>query len=126
MSEESTSSNVVSQMDWDKCALCQTVKSEKLRCPVDSKKDEADSWYSTLCFNIQQFHELGSMPIHMNLVSTVKKDGELAQLFRQNQAKWHKSCRDLFSNLKLEREKKRKADKSEESNESTQKHQGAV
>ena len=53
---------VVSQVDWDKCILCQKVTSEKLQCPFDSMRTEADSWCDSLCLSIQRAYELDCMP----------------------------------------------------------------
>lgn len=97
-----------SSFDWTKCALCQTATKEKLRCPLDSKQEDADSWYDTLCTNVAQFHELGGLPVENSLITPDSSSKDLANLFRENQAKWHKSCRNKFSKLRLERAEKRK------------------
>lgn len=101
----------VRTFDWTKCVLCQTVKEEKLRCPFDSKQQDADSWYDTLCSNVSKFHELGGLPIENSLIAPDLSSKDLANLFRENKAKWHKSCRNKLSNFKLERAQKRKAGK---------------
>lgn len=109
MAEGSAPTNVAS-IDWEKCILFQKFSSEKVRCPVDTNNDEVETWYSNLYLNIEEFHEIGCMPMQIDLVTTIDKNGDLAKLFMKNHAKWHKSCRDQFSNLKLVRAKKRKAD----------------
>lgn len=101
----------VRTFDWTKCVLCQTVKEEKLRCPFDSKQQDADSWCDTLCSNVSKFHELGGLPIENSLIAPDLSSKDLANLFRENKAKWHKSCRNKLSNFKLERAQKRKAGK---------------
>ena len=72
-------------------------------------QNEAGSWYDSLCLSIQRSHELGCMPFETPLLTLGLEKGELAQLFREKRAKWHKLCRNQFSTLKLERAQKRKA-----------------
>ena len=99
----------MSQVDWDKCILCQKVTSEKLRCPFDSMRTEADSWCDSLCLSIQRAYELDCMPFQTRLLTLGLRKEELASIFCERRAKWHKICRNKFSTLKLERAQKRKA-----------------
>ena len=64
---------------------------------------EADSW----C--IQRAYELDCMPFQTRLLTLALRKEELASLFCEKRAKWHKICRNKFSTLKLERAQKRKA-----------------
>ena len=107
--EKNSKSEIVSQVDWNKCVLCQKPLSDRLRCPLDSMQNEADSWYDSLCLSIQRSHELGCMPFETPLLTPGLEKEELSQLFREKRAKWHKLCRNQFSTLKLERAQKRKA-----------------
>ena len=106
---ENRKSEIVSQVDWNKCVLCQRLSSDRLRCPFDSMQNEADLWYDSLCLSIQRSHELGCMPFETPLLTLGLDKEELSQLFREKRAKWHKLCRNQFSALKLERAQKRKA-----------------
>ena len=107
--EKNSKSEIVSQVDWNKCVLCQKPSSDRLRCPLGSMQNEADSWYNSLCLSIQRSHELGCMPFGTPLLTLGLEKEELSQLFREKQAKSHKLCRNQFSTLRLEREQKRKA-----------------
>ena len=111
--EKNSKSEIVSQVDWNKCMLCQKPSSDRLRCPLDSMQNEADSWYDSLCLSIQRSHELGCMPSETPLLTLGLEKEELSQLFREKRAKWHKLCRNQFSTLKLERAQKRKASDSD-------------
>ena len=96
-------------VDWSKCVLCQIYTSEKLRCPFESKQKDAYSWYDTLCCNIRQFYQLKCSP-YLEINKLLMENEDLTRLFIENQAKWHKSCRNMFNNQQLERTKKRKTD----------------
>ena len=109
MEKKNSKSEIVSQVDWNKYVLCQKLSSDRLRCPLDSMQNEADSWYDSLCFSIQRSHELGCMPLETPLLTLGLEKEELSRLFREKRAKWHKLCRNKFSTLKLERAQKRKA-----------------
>ena len=105
---ENSKSEIVSQVDWNKCVLCQRLSSDRLRCPFDSTQNEADSQYDSLCLTVQRFHELGCMPFETPLSILALDEENLSQLFHEKRAKWHKLCRNQFSVLKLERTQKRK------------------
>ena len=99
-------------MDWTKCDLCQTVTKEKLQCPADSKRTDVGAGYLTLSNAIKCFSELGSFPIDVDI--SICQDENLLETFTKQKAKWHKSCRDKFSNLKLQRAQKRKSNDGEQ------------
>ena len=106
--EKGSKTEILAQVDWDKCVLCQKVTTDKLRCPFDSMQNEAESWYDSFCRSIQKSRELGCMPFETPLLTLDLNREELSQLFRDNRAKWHKLCKNQFSTLKLERAQKRK------------------
>ena len=114
MAESGSRSRIKYCVDWNKCALCQADISEKLRCPLDSKQKDADSWCDTICYNIRQLYELECIPVNIKYLASLEENEDLTQLFRENQVKWHKSCRDKFNNQKLERAEKRKTAGSDE------------
>ena len=103
-----TSSNAKINADWEKCVLCQKVTSERLRWPFDSKKLDVDSWYENFGINIKRFCEMGCLPIEIDFLA-LDHDGDLVDTLIKSKATWHKSCRNKFSNLKLERAEKRRA-----------------
>ena len=83
-------SEIVSQVDWDKCMPCQNVTTERLQCPLDSMQKEADAWYDTLCLNIWRSRDLGCMPFETRLLTLGLQKGELSQLFCAKRDKRHK------------------------------------
>lgn len=99
-------------VDWTKCILCQETTSEPLQCPGNSGRSdiECGAGYRTLASNILQFSKIWSLPIPIN-VERLDKGGGIAETFMQQKAKFHKSCRNKFSNMKLERAEKRKRQK---------------
>ena len=99
----------MSEVDWDKCVLCQKDSSEKLRCPFDSLRSEADSWYDSLCLSIKRSRELACLPFKTRLLTLDFQKDKLSKVFLERRAKWQKLWRNKFSGLKLEREFKRKA-----------------
>ena len=96
-------------VDWHKCVLCQTITSEPLQCPADSKRKYLGAGYESLGNNLQRFQELECLPFKEDILS-LDKDGRLTQILKEKSAKWHKSCRDKFNNLKLLRAGKRRTE----------------
>ena len=96
-------------VDWTKCILCQQTTSEPLQCPGNSGRSdiECGTGYRTLASNILQFSKIRSLPRPIN-VEKLDEGGGIAETFMQRKAKFHKSCRNKFSNMKLERAEKRK------------------
>ena len=46
-------------MNWDLCIVCQTVSSEKLRCPAKSASDQTPAdVYSAFLENVEKFKDL--------------------------------------------------------------------
>uniref|UniRef100_UPI00358FC12B uncharacterized protein isoform X2 n=1 Tax=Myxine glutinosa TaxID=7769 RepID=UPI00358FC12B len=94
------------QTDWTKCCLCQQDKKEDLKSPVTNPtKREADG-YSNIATNIPQFHSINALPIMLDPVR-LDEGGGIDVTLRRNNAKYHQSCRLLFSNSKLQRAIKR-------------------
>ena len=63
----------------------------------------------TLATNVAKFSDLGCLPLPID-VEQLKKSGDMVESMVTNRAKWHKSCKYKFSNLKLERAEKRKSE----------------
>lgn len=109
--KDSLPTQVSGSLDWSRCVLCQDTSSEPLQCPFDTKRSDVDQGigYQTLACNIVKFHEFGCLPMQLDLAQLDEGYG-IEETLIQNRAKWHKSCRNKFSNLKLNRaEKKRKS-----------------
>ena len=105
-------SDSADQLDWEKCVVCQLTTTEKLQCPANSKRSDVDVGigYETLAKNIECFQQLGCTSI--SVPATLLKlasDSPLADIFKENQAKWHKNCKDRFNNTKLQRALKRQS-----------------
>lgn len=82
------------------CVLCKAKTAEKLICPAKSKLP-ANS-YSTVSRNILKFHEINQLPLQLNIAEINDGNG-IESYFKDHSVCWHKSCANLFSNLKLER-----------------------
>lgn len=96
-------------MDWTKCIVCQKDKKKELtQCPANSKRKDVGAGYSSFVSNLKAFQELHIEPTPYINVSLLDQGNGIEQTLNDNKAVWHKSCRDIFSNTKLERAKKRK------------------
>ena len=100
--------------DWTKCVICQTVTTESLQCPGESKCPDAGAGfgYSTLASNITRFNEFGELPVDIK-VGRLDDGNGIEAAFLENKAKWHKSCHIKFNSTKLHRAEKRKPATSE-------------
>ena len=108
-----------SKTDWNKCFLCQSdKKGEDLRSPSPGSKEK--DGYSKLATNIPLFQTINQLPIIMDTSRLDEGDGIEATL-RRNNAKYHENCRQMFSNCKLERARKRAASAEGSSEESRSK-----
>ena len=93
-------------MDWKQCIICQKTTGESLQCPANSKRKDAGAGYISFLRNVQEFKKF-----EINVTSSelpVDENQGIEQTLLHNKASWHKSCRDLYNNTKLERAKKRK------------------
>ena len=111
-----TEQDECSSVDWTECILCQETTSELLQCPGNSRRldIECGTGYHTLASNILQFSEIRSLPIPIN-VEKLDEGGGIAETLMQQKTKFHKSCRNKFSNMKLKRADKRKRQEEPES-----------
>ncbi len=95
-------------MDWKLCFICQAYKAgETLQCPAISKRKDVGASYSSFASNLEVFRIIGSVPGNLNLEHLDDGQG-VEKTLVERQASWHKTCRNAFSNAKLERAKKRK------------------
>jgi hypothetical protein len=83
-------------IDWQKCAICQIEKSEKLICPLNTVQAEKGAGYTTLARDLLGFQEIGALPTHLCLLTD---DDALLK----NQARWHRTCRAKYDKGKLAR-----------------------
>ncbi len=95
-------------LDWEKCIICQQDTSESLQSPSTGKCKESGAGYQTIATNISRLMELDALS--MNLHPLLLRDTtEVIDILRENHGKWHKTCNNLFNNLKVQRAEKRKS-----------------
>ena len=88
-------------VDWSSCIICQVYTNEKLECPFDLKRKGYDPFktYQNIANNINRFGELDAIPIDSLIPSKEKCSPDL---FLSMKAKFHKLCRNKFSDMKLQ------------------------
>lgn len=94
-------------MNWELCVICQQRTRENLQCPADSKRKDFGASYTSFARNVKTFQDLNLMPTLFNIDQLDNGSG-MEETLLKHRASWHKSCRDLFGNTKLERAQKRK------------------
>ena len=88
--------------DWTKCCLCQEDRDEKLTCPTRYGIEQ--SGYILVGKNVPMFQSINEMPIKFDSALLDEGSG-IEETLRANNAKYHQSCKRLFSNQKLEQAK---------------------
>lgn len=71
--------------NWDICVLCQTITSEILHCPADSKRGTDGKGYAKMAENITGFIEIGCLPKTVN-ISDLGDNGDINATFNRNKA----------------------------------------
>lgn len=99
-------------MDWNLCVICQSAKTEPLQCPAQSKRKDVGASYSSFAKNLEEFKKINAVPFNINI--EILNQSRVDQFLNDKQAKWHKTCRNSFSNEKLHRAKKRKLESENE------------
>ena len=96
----------LSGFNWDLCIFCQSSKKEKLECPAtfQSVGYDAGNTYKKLATNIKRFKELKACPISLSIPEM--QDVPLQERFSNESAKFQKSCKNKFSDLKRGRVEK--------------------
>ena len=98
--------------DWTKCVLCQEKSQDRLTYP--DERPTTASGYDTLAENILEFHNLGSVPLNIDITRLDKGTG-ISNTLRSNHAGWHKYCWLSFCRMKLLRAQKRSKKRKQES-----------
>lgn len=96
------------QFYWDRCILCQLVKTDPIQQPTCGNTQDSGAGYFTLSQNIQRLHELNSLPMDIHpllLGETIT----VVKLMKENGAGWHTNCNNLFNTKNVQRAEKRKA-----------------
>ena len=91
--------------DWTKCCLCQEDRDEELNSPPTRYAMKQDG-YSMIGKNIPMFQSVNEMPIKFDPARLDEGSG-VEDTLRANKAKYHQSCRGLFSNTRLARAQKK-------------------
>lgn len=98
---------------WERCIICQQEFPNKpLVRPSESKKRLDGDGYVTLEKDLLGFHDIACLPRNINIALLDTGSG-IANTLRENNACWHKSCRDSLNATKLSRARKRKVECSE-------------
>jgi len=92
--------------DWAKCCLCQQDKKEALTSPITNPTKRGEDGYSNISSNVPLFYAINDLPIVLDPARLDEGQG-IETTLRKNNAKYHQSCRLLFSNSKLQRAQKR-------------------
>ena len=79
---------------------------DNLVCLEKSKRKDVGIGYTSLAETLIKFNELNLLPKTLQLNRIDKREGAETALVSNN-AKFHKSCRLQFNNMKLERAQKR-------------------
>ena len=97
-------------IDWKVRILCQKETSEPLAQPWKGrgcgKSEGKGTGYQSFASSLAKFKDLGNIPL--NVCPNQFDDGSgLEETLQRNHANWHKTCQNMFSDLKLERQRKR-------------------
>ena len=93
-------------VDWSSCIICEVHTNEKLECPSDLKRKGYEPFkiYQNIANNINRFRGLNAIPTDSLILS---KEKCTPHLFLTMKAKFHKLCRNNFSDMKLQRMERR-------------------
>ena len=98
-------------IDWNRCLICQNEKPEKLLCPNNSKQRDKYAGYKSLAEDLECLDSIGMLPHGMKL-SRFRNEGQsLGVSFVDNNAKFHKSCRNSCDKYHYERALQKSAKK---------------
>ena len=92
-------------IDWRKCLICQEVKEETLKCPVNAlgPPEVCQETYKAFLENVKGFEDANSLPVDLKNTGNEIDVACLAL----NKASWHKSCHLEFSSSKLKKAQER-------------------
>ena len=107
-SEQPTfSSETSDDFNWNYCIICQKSSLEDLQCPLDTKRTDVETGagYVRLDADLERCRSLSWFPVPIKL-HCLNDGSEIATTLQMNEAKWHKTCRNKFSELKINRYEK--------------------
>ena len=104
--QTASTSQHLTTTDWRLCIICQEDKIETLTKPVQSKRKDIGSGYSSLAENLIKFNELGELPASLQLERLDDGHGIEAAMVAHG-AQYHQTCKLQYNNTKLQRAQKR-------------------
>ncbi len=90
--------------NWELCAICQNVSKEALQSPANATKGTG-AGYKSLATHLQAFAELNEVPIE--LIQRLDEGNGIEMTLTDRSAKWHKTCRLKYNQIKLDRVRKK-------------------
>lgn len=103
---EGPSTSCTAKTDWKLRIICQEHTAEALRCPLQSKRADKGSGYTSLAEHLIQFNELGRLPSTFQIGQLDEGHGIEAAMVA-NKAQYHHTCRLKYNETMLKRAKKR-------------------
>ena len=111
-------------IDWSLGFLCRGKKTESLSEPWRGRgrgtvpSEGTAVGYESFERNLLKFQELDNIPLDVR-PSELNDGSGISATLQSKRAKWHKSCRKMFGDDKLERQEKQHTHESEMQNEDT-------
>ena len=93
------------QMDWSLCFLCQENKKGVPLTEPDTRKNKSSGLESLEQFIIE-YHNINALPHNLNM-NHINDGSGISQTLIKNKAKWHRDCKKLYCELKVNRAKDR-------------------
>ena len=107
--EKPFSSDKSVDFNWQECIFCQKHTTEDLQCPANIRRSDVEVGlgYYSLETNLERCRSLNWFPADISVEHLDDGNG-MAITLQKYEAKWHKTCRNKFSDLKIDRYEKRK------------------
>ena len=90
------STSCTAKTDWKLCIICQEHTAEAMRCPLQYKRADKGSGYTSLAEHLSQFNELGQLPSTLPIGRLDEGHGIEAAMFA-NKAQYHQTCRFMYN-----------------------------
>lgn len=101
---QSSSSEAMKELNWEECIFCQEKTSESLQCPANIRRSdiEVGVGYRTLESMLNRCQSINWFPTQIMFNQFIHEKG-IAFKLQQMEAKWHKTCRNKYTEMKIER-----------------------
>eukprot|EP00112_Aurelia_sp_Birch-Aquarium-sp1_P020487 Seg5293.4 transcript_id=Seg5293.4/GoldUCD/mRNA.D3Y31 product="hypothetical protein" protein_id=Seg5293.4/GoldUCD/D3Y31 len=95
---------------WNLCFICQVTTQESLMCPAtNSRQLDKSLGYKSIVEQLKKFEEIGELPDSIHCRIHFACQGNLAEKLLENEAKFHKQCKNRYDDQHYQRAcKKRK------------------